>query len=289
MHASRSEYLTLRGLRTHLRIWGSDGAPRIYCLHGWMDVSASFQYLADCLLPDWQVIALDWRGFGMTERTTSGLYFFPEYLADLDALLGLRETGPIRLIGHSMGGNIACLYAGIWPERVSHLVTLEGFGLPPTQPAEAPSRYRNWLAEVADPTPEKRYASYGELAERFCQRYPLLPADRALFLARQSARELSDGQIELLADPRHRHVNPVLYRLEEAQACWRNITAPVLWLEGDQSQIARRFHAHPEDYAARQASFQRLTTQVLAHSDHMLHIEQPEIIGAALTDFFGAP
>ena len=72
MKSSRSEFLVLRRLRTHVRQWGNEGAPRLFMLHGWMDVSASFQFVVDCLARDWHVIAPDWRGFGLTERAASG-------------------------------------------------------------------------------------------------------------------------------------------------------------------------------------------------------------------------
>ena len=68
MKPSRSEFITVRGLRTHVRHWGREGAPIIFMVHGWMDVGASFQFVADSLAGDWHVIAPDWRGFGLTER-----------------------------------------------------------------------------------------------------------------------------------------------------------------------------------------------------------------------------
>ena len=65
------------------------------------------------------MIALDWRGFGATDTPAADTYFFPEYLGDLelvlDALFGV-DRGPIDLLGHSMGGNVAMLYAGVRPD-----------------------------------------------------------------------------------------------------------------------------------------------------------------------------
>lgn len=140
----RSEYLMLRGLRYHLRHWGRDDAPILVMAHGWMDVSASFQFVVDHLQQDWHVIAPDWRGFGLSQSGTSGCYWFPDYLADLDAILQhYSPDQPICLLGHSMGANVASLYAGVRPERVSKLINLEGFGLPETHPKQAPSRMRS--------------------------------------------------------------------------------------------------------------------------------------------------
>ena len=85
-------------------------------LHGWMDVAASFQFVVDAFAEDRHVLALDWRGFGASDTPAADTYFFPEYLGDLelvlDELFG-RARAPIDLLGHSMGGNVAMLYAGV--------------------------------------------------------------------------------------------------------------------------------------------------------------------------------
>lgn len=72
MKSSRSQFHDIRGLRYHVRTWGEPHWPRLFLLHGWMDVSASFQFLVDSLKHDWYVIAPDWRGFGLTEWACGG-------------------------------------------------------------------------------------------------------------------------------------------------------------------------------------------------------------------------
>jgi pimeloyl-ACP methyl ester carboxylesterase len=107
-------------------------------VHGWMDVGASYQFVVDALTTDRWVVAPDWRGFGLTPSGGADSFWFPDYLADLDALLDLLSPdAPVDLVGHSMGGNVAMMYAGIRPERIRTLVNLEGFGLPPPTTAWA--------------------------------------------------------------------------------------------------------------------------------------------------------
>ena len=149
MTPSRSEFLTIRGLRTHVRHWGREGAPKLFMAHGWMDMSASFQFVVDALQGDWHVIAHDWRGFGLSERSGNDTYWFPDYFADLEAILDhYSPDAPVNLLGHSMGGNIVSVYAGVRPERIAKLINLEGFGLPATRPEQAPGRYAKWLDEI---------------------------------------------------------------------------------------------------------------------------------------------
>ena len=114
--ASRSVFVDVRGLRYHCRVWGESARSTMFLLHGWMDVSASFQFFVDALPDDWQVIAFDWRGYGETSWSGEDSYWFPDYYADLEALLArFSPAAPVNLVGHSMGGNVACIYAGARP------------------------------------------------------------------------------------------------------------------------------------------------------------------------------
>ena len=129
----------LRDVDYYINEWGDPDAPLIVFLHGWGDSGATFQFVVDALAGRWHVIAPDWRGFGKTIHRARG-YWFPDYLADLDRLLEIYSpSAPVRLVGHSMGGNIGGLYAGAMPERVSAFINVEGFGLPDTSAEEAPA------------------------------------------------------------------------------------------------------------------------------------------------------
>jgi hypothetical protein len=109
LRSSHSETIDIRGLRYHLRCWGTRAAaPRtLVMLHGWMDVSASFQFVADWLGDDWAVVAPDWRGYGLTSRAGGDSYWFPDYLADLDRILDHTSAGPALLS--------ATAWAATWP------------------------------------------------------------------------------------------------------------------------------------------------------------------------------
>lgn len=282
---SRSEFVDLRGLRTHVRHWGADGAPLMILLHGWMDASASFQFVVDALQGEWHAIAPDLRGFGASERARDG-YWFPDYYADLEALLArYSPDAPAFVVGHSMGGNIAAMYAGIRPTRIARLVNLEGFGLAPTVPDKAPDRYARWLDEIATSPGFRAYPSFDALAARLADDNPRLTAERAAFLARHLAHETVPGRIERLGDPRHRWVNPVLYRVDEALACWRRVQAPVLWVVGADSENLREIEARPGDHAARKAAFARLREVTVDDCGHMMHHDQPEAVARLIEQF----
>lgn len=280
----RHEYRVVRGLKHRLTWWGEGAAPLVL-LHGFMDCGDTWQFLADCLPGDWTLVAPDWRGFGGSEWAPGG-YWFPDYLADLEALLdALSPEAPARVIGHSMGANIAALYGGVRPQRLRWLVNLEGIGLAPTQPDMAPARYAQWLEELRQPARESRYRSVAQLAAVLQQRNPRLSPDRALFVAQAWSRPLGDGEeVRLAFDPRHRFVNPVLYRREEAEACWAKVTAPVLLITGAESGHRQR---RLEELTAQRFGglFRDLRISNLAGVGHMMHHEDPQAVAHAIVEF----
>ena len=286
MRSSESDFHDVRGLRYHVRRWRADAAPKMVLLHGWMDVSASFQFFVDALAGRWDVYAPDWRGYGETQWGRADCYWFPDYIADLDVLLDFIDPGePAQLVGHSLGGNVACLYAGVRPTRVAKLVNLEGFGLAATRPEQAAKRYARWLDELRDPPRLRSYSSFHELAARLRRDNPRLSAERAEFLSHHWGREAGDGSIVLRGDPAHKVVNPVLYRTEEVRACWQQVSAPVLWVEARESATPRRMGLHERDIAERRAAFRHLEHVTVPDAGHMLHHDQPEAVARLVERF----
>lgn len=283
-HPARSEFIQLRHTGYHLLHWGDPALPKLFLLHGWMDVAASFQFLVDALPQQWHVIAPDWRGFGQSQWNRES-YYFPDYLADLDALLDLYQPeDAARLVGHSLGGIVACLYAGIRPERVEKLISIEGFGLAATQPEQAPDRLRRWLDENRQPHGFHTHSGLDAIAARLIKANPRLSTDKAAFLAPWVA-EVGDAGAKYRSDPRHKMVNPILYRLEEAKAIWRRIEAATLWVRSDAAWLDGMLKEDPQRFAERKACFARLEETAIADCGHMLHHEQPERLAQVVAEF----
>ncbi|MBG7621529.1 alpha/beta hydrolase [Herbaspirillum sp. AP02] len=292
-HASRSEFLTVRGLRYHIRHWGDPQAPKIFMFHGWMDMSASFQFMVDALQREWHVIAPDWRGFGLSERSPADAYWFPDYLADLEAIIDHHAPGEaINLLGHSMGGNVVTLYAGLRPERIARLINLEGLGLPTAKPEQAPGRFVQWLDEIKNPPLLRGYDTLEEVATRLQKNNARLSDERAAFLAQHWAQQDGSGLWQILGDPAHKQVSPILYRVDEMMACWRRITAPVLWIEATDSDIGRFFgpaSLKREEIDRRIACIPRTQVEMIDQAGHMLHHDQPERLAQLIETFLAQP
>jgi pimeloyl-ACP methyl ester carboxylesterase len=286
MKPSESLFFDVRGLRYHVRHWQGKAGKKIILLHGWMDVSASFQFLVDALTPDWDVYAPDWRGYGLTAWSGSDNYWFADYIGDLDALLErIQPEAPVNLVGHSLGGNVGGLYAGIRPARIARFVNLEGFGMPVTRAEQAPKRYARWMDELKEKPGWRPYAGYAELADRLQKNNPRLRRDRAEFLARHWGKDVGGGGVVLRSDPAHKLINATLYRLDEARACWERVVAPVLWVDAAESETITRMKLTPGDLAERRAAFKHLTYRTVADAGHMLHHDQPEQLARLIEDF----
>ena len=282
---SRTETVNVRGVNYNIRHWGAPDAPTIFFLHGRMDTSATFQFVVDALGHPWHIIAPDWRGYGASDWL-SRPYWFHEYYADLDALLQhFSKDHPARVVGHSMGANIASMYAGVRPERIAQLVMLDFLGLKPEKDASAHTAMAAWLDALQEQPQMRAYPDHGALARRLMASNPRLDEKRASFLSRAVSRTRADGQVEMACDPWHKIPSPTPYRVEDAKAIWRKIEAPVLMLVADQGYVHQRFGGNPEEYRNRMESFRNAKTVTITDSGHNVQHDQPEQVAKALEEF----
>ncbi len=302
IHTARCSHVPIRQLQYHVRQWGDSASalPPLVLVHGWMDVSASYQFVVDALSQAFvqgrHIIAPDWRGFGLTAPPVpTDHYFFPDYLADLDQLLDhFAPNTPVDLVGHSMGGNVAMFYAGARPARIRRVVNLEGFGMPASPPTKAPRRYAEWMDELkALQRGEKAlntYASADAVARRLMKTNPRLPQDKAQWLARHWARPNAAGQWEILGDAAHKIVNAQLFRVDEVLALYAAITAPALCVEASDDSLGLWWKGRYtlEEYHQRLQSVPHCRIARVEDAGHMLHHDQPQAVAALIEDFLQA-
>lgn len=295
---AENRFVPLRHLRYHVRTWGTPrpGVPPLVMVHGWMDVGASWQFVIDAMAQDRFVIAPDWRGFGLTEAPPTDQFWFADYLADLDFLLDALVPGePVDLAGHSMGGNVAMLYAGVRPQRIRRLVNLEGFGMPAMPADKAPQRHAQWIDELkAFARGEKALTPYADaegVAQRLMRTNPRLPADKAAWLARHWARPVTaaDGstQWQILGHAGHKVVGAQVYRVEEALAHFAAITAPVLVVEASDNDMPRWWGERYTlaEFHERLRAVPECRRALVRDAGHMLHHDQPAQVARLIEDF----
>jgi pimeloyl-ACP methyl ester carboxylesterase len=295
--AARSEFVPIRNIEYHTLVWGQPQPGRVplVMVHGWMDVAASYQFVVDAFAQDHCVIAPDWRGYGLTRSPVADSYWFPDYLADLDLLIDHYSPGaPVNLVGHSMGGNVAMLYAGVRPERVRRLVNLEGFGMPASRPSQAPRRYAKWIDELKafhrGEMDLKIYDSMAGVAERLMKTNRRLGRDKAEWLAAHWAKPDTDGRWRILGDAAHKVINPQLYRVDEVLEMYRAITAPTLAVETAEQQLESWWRGKYtlDEYHERLRAVSDVRIVVVSDAGHMVHHDQPEQLAHLIEDFLQA-
>jgi pimeloyl-ACP methyl ester carboxylesterase len=284
---SASRHLTVRGRQVHLRTWGDPEAPPLLLLHGAMDSSAPFQFVVDHLPAGRHYVAPDWCGGGRSDP--AWCHWYPDFVADLDGIAEqLSPEQPVDLVGHSRGGNVACLYAGARPERVRRLMTVEGIGYSYASgdPDEGIATFAGWLAEQRNRRAPRPYESMEKLAESLARNNPGLTAEQTAFIAREWNVPVEGGGLRLATAffPREKEGVPV--SLPQAMAYWKRITAPVCYVYGERSHFTRRTVEQPDDFARRKACFAHWREVLIPGAGHMVQYDQPRLLAGAIREFF---
>ena len=298
---SANEFIPIRGHDYHVRVWGDPSKTYankpLVLLHGWMDVGASFQFLVDSLKGERLILAPDWRGFGFTKNRLQSAesqdhFYFADYLGDLEFLIDhYFPDQTIDLLGHSMGGNICMLYAGIRAERIAKLINLEGFGMPSSRPSQAPTRYAKWLDELKKyhkgEITLQPYSSSEAVAQRLIKTNPRITIDKAQWLATQWAQPDAQGLWHIQGAAAHKISSANLYRVDEAREVHKRITAPVLCVTGEEDSLKKWFSEHYklEEFYDRMKEVSNITHHQLAECGHMLHHDQPESLALVIESF----
>ena len=115
------------GLQLHAKQWGDpEGIPTV-ALHGWLDNANTFDRLAP-LIPELNLVALDFAGHGLSTHRAKGVHYHPIYdIQEILAVANELNWGQFNVIGHSMGASIASELAAMFPDRVRASVQIDGF------------------------------------------------------------------------------------------------------------------------------------------------------------------
>ncbi len=252
-------------------------------LHGFLEQGYAWDAVARAL-PN-RVVAPDHRGHGLSDHVgAGGFYHFWDYVADVDALV--RDLGtPVDLVGHSMGGTIACLFAGTRPESVRRLVLVEGLG-PPDMSRGVVDRARRFLDGMADPPRHRGLDGPSDGARRIRRPHPGIDQALALNLAERTTRPVvgEDPHVSGPAthtwswDPLHRARSPVPFQAEQFMEFLRRITAPTLCIDGATSSF------RVDDEAERFQCLSSAGRAVVPGAGHMVHHDAPETLARLISE-----
>ena len=271
--------IELRGMRFCLSEWGEDGAPVTVILHGWMDQGASWARVGRAVAEAGHcVIAPDHRGHGRSDHTPPGSYYhFPDYIADVDALIRALGVEQVDLIGHSMGGTVACWFAALRPERVRSLVLVEGLGPPAVDAGGAVDQYRAHLDQIIAVRAPAPMDDLAAAAARMQRLNPHLPAEEARRLAARATTTNAQGQRVWRWDPLHRTRAAIAFDLPRFQAALARITAPTTLIFGQRS-----WYMGLPELPERIACLPNVVHRADLPTGHSPHMEAPQVLSEAL-------
>jgi pimeloyl-ACP methyl ester carboxylesterase len=229
-------------LRLHYVDWGNAAKPPLLLLHGGRDHCRNWDWVAEALRDDWHIVAPDLRGHGDSQWSADGSYEMAGYIYDLAQLIHQQRLAPVTIIAHSLGGNIALRYAGIYPATVARLVAVEGLGPSPARLAERVAkpidvRMDEWIREqrgLAGRLP-RRYASIEDAVRRMQEENPHLTGAQAGHLTVHGANQNEDGTYSWKFDNYVRTFPPYDMSRRDIEALWGRIACPTLLLYGKES------------------------------------------------------
>ena len=234
-----SHYYYSQRLKLHYVDWGNAAKPPMLLIHGGRDHARNWDWVAQELRDDYHIVAPDLRGHGDSEWARGGQYALIDYVLDIAQLLDQLQLFPIVIIGHSLGGAISCQYSGIYPERVQHLVAIEGLGPTPAKIQRRPvyQRMQTWIGQMqafAGRHP-RHYSSLQDAVQRMQDANKHLSAEQAYHLTLHGTYRNEDGTYTWKFDNYVRSNSPYEFNVDEARRIWGRITCPTLLLRGTES------------------------------------------------------
>jgi pimeloyl-ACP methyl ester carboxylesterase len=273
-------------LRLHYVDWGNAGAPPLLLVHGGRDHCRNWDWVAAEMRKSWHIIAPDLRGHGDSGWSQDGTYMMAGYVYDLAQLIHQQKLAPVTIIGHSLGGNIALRYAGLYPENVARLVAIEGLGPSPKMMAERfakgfPERMRAWIDEQRSLSGRlpRRYATVEDAWKRMQEENKHLSPEQARHLTQHGVNQNEDGTYSWKFDNYVRAWPPYDMTGHDIKDLWSRIEAPTLLLYGKESQSGNP----AED--GRAAPFRDATVVGIDKAGHWLHHDRLDEFLRIIRDF----
>jgi pimeloyl-ACP methyl ester carboxylesterase len=268
-------------LRLHYLDWGNDQAPPLLMIHGNRDHCHNWDWLAGRFADDYHVIAPDLRGHGDSQWNVGSAYAMAEFVYDIAQLVRQTRTAPVRIVAHSLGGNVALYYAGVFPEEVVRLASIEGYGRPvEVDPPSPAARLRGWveLGRAMSGRTPRRYATLDEAFERMQEANPHLSPEQARHLTIHGSNQNEDGSYSWKFDNYVYLHDAWDFAGDAGRGLWGEIRCPLLLISGAESWAAR-------PGVDLLAGFRDARHEIVADAGHWVHHDQLDVVTGLLRDF----
>lgn len=268
---------TRDGLSLRVLEWGPPAAEPIVMLHGIRGYARTFAPLAKSLQPAHRTIAWDQRGRGASDWDPMGNYYNDTYVRDIEDVVGHLGLARFDLLGHSMGGIAACVYAATHPDSVRRLV-IEDAGPGASEDSAGSVRIRQELLSAP-----RSFQSWDAAVSFMRELRPSVTEAARLDRLRNMLKQHSDGTWGWQYD----HEGIARARLDPDPSrtidLWPHVEAlraPTLVLRGGRSDYFK--HETAEAVAARNPLVQ---WKEVADAGHYIHDDQPEAVRDLVSAF----
>ena len=281
MTEPESRYYTSQRLRLHYLVWGQEDRPPLVLVHGGRDHARNWDRVAQALVDEYAVYAVDLRGHGDSEWAIGDQYSLPEMTADLSAFADHLGRDPLTLVGHSFGGAIVLQYSGVYSHRVRKVAAIEGLGPGSARHEPASLRMRRWIAQLRDfeqRTP-RHYPSLADAVQRMQEANRHLTPELAEHLTRHGVRRNDDGTYSWKFVNYVRLRSPYEFNIEDARELWNQIRCPVLLIRGDESR------APDPEQDGKASAFHVYRSVLIQGAGHWVHHDQLESFLTVLREF----
>ena len=268
-------------LKLHYVVWGDERKPALMLIHGGRDHARNWDRVAEALVDHYAIYVSDLRGHGDSEWAIGGQYSMPDFVLDTAALADVIDRDPLTIIGHSLGGGIALQYAGVFPDRVHKVVSIEGLGPKMGERRTAFVRMRDWIAQMHD-LERRRLRNYPTIeaaVKRMEEENPHLTPEMARHLTVHGSKRNPDDTYTWKFDNYVRMHSPYEFNIEDAREIWNQIRCPVLLIRGTES-----WAGDPEE-DGRASAFHDYRSVTIEDAGHWVHHDQLDRFLAVVRGF----
>jgi pimeloyl-ACP methyl ester carboxylesterase len=259
-------FVEVTGARLHLLDFGGSGRP-VILLHGVLGQAWMWHEAAPGLTAAGRVLALDFRGYGDSQWGDGG-YTTDGHADDVEALVGALDS-EVDLVGFSWGGLVALAVAARRPELVRRLAMVD---IPPS----------SGQSETQVPPLSAQYAGHAEAVEGERKLSPRADDRMLATMAAFGTRAAPGGALARKHDPFFLERWP--FRGDDRWDELRAVRQPLLLVHALESPVLSR-----EDAIRMRDEAHDATLVEIEDCGHLIPVERPTQLTAALADFLVAP